>query len=152
MLQTAMATVASALLLASCGTFLPTVQPAQARLIGDYRMDCQSIRASAEMAPALQQACENQAGKPSVRIRQDDSGNWSVLDLAGLPLSPHGEWKLTVDEGNACINAPFLAVCRVSLNTPVFKNLNAGVPISSSTGYVLLTQGLIADLIKVEDK
>ncbi len=152
MLQAACATVALVLLLAACGSLRPSLQAADAGLIGDYRMDCESVRAPANSEVRLRKDCDSHADKFSIKVRQDDSGQWAVMNLADQPSSDFSEWKRTVFEGNACIGAPFVALCKVPLNTPVLSGVGGDIPISSRTGYVFVSQGLIANLIKVESK
>ncbi len=111
-------------------------------------MDCQSIRASSESLDSLRHACESQSGQVNLKVRQIDSG-WIVTDSDDQPVSPNGRWLESVDAGAWCIKAPSVAICSAPPNVPVLKSINGGVPITSKTGYVFMTLGLIADLKKV---
>ena len=47
-----------------------------------------------------------------------------------------------------CVSAPFVAICKVPTNKAVFGQL-VGDGVRSNTGLLLVGQGLIADVIKV---
>ncbi|WP_140426150.1 hypothetical protein [Acidovorax sp. Root275] len=150
MLQAVCATAASLLLLTSCGVAKVSSQAVGAELRGSYRLVCNSLQGPLDALSRLRKDCSSNADMAGIRVSKGDTGHWIVTNFADQPLAVSVEWKQTVVEGHPCLGAPFVSLCKVPRGISVFGAVGGDTPISSATGYVFLSQGLIADLIKVE--
>ena len=116
-------------------------------------MDCSTIQSEPSAVERLKAECARRQGAPTLRIEPDEApGTWTVTELDGLALGDSGtrssKWQQSTVDGMACVSAPFVAICKVPINKAVFRQL-AGEDVRSQTGLLLVGQGLMADVIKV---
>ena len=118
---------------------------------GSYRLDCRTIQSEPSAVKWLKTECERGKDAPTLRIEPGEvSGSWIVTWL-GASEDGRTEsltWRQSAVDGMECVSAPFVAICKAPTNKAVFGQL-VGDGVRSNTGLLLVGQGLIADVIKV---
>lgn len=119
-------------------------------LVGSYASDCDYIPRGGPLTGDGKQFCEGLHGKPLLVVQLDEKGRWLVSDLAAHDKSPK-VWKRASLRNYECLSGPMSALCKVPPNQPVFEQILPASVVSRS-GYLLLSDGLVLDMTKVEKK